>query len=56
MYECFHCGKKTVIWQADFDPSEYGYEWKGIVHTCRCANCGAEIQYFVKFEEDGNNV
>ena len=52
MYECFNCGAKAVIWGADFDPSDYGYEWKGVIHHCHCSNCGADIEYFVKFEED----
>ena len=46
-YECFHCGHRTVVWGSDFDFSDYGYEGEGIVHTCTCANCGAEIEYRV---------
>lgn len=45
MYECFHCGSKSVIWDADFDFSDYGYEGEGIIHICHCINCGAEIIY-----------
>ena len=45
MYECFHCGSKSVIWDADFDFSDYGYEGEGIIHICHCTNCGAEIIY-----------
>ena len=30
MYECFHCGTKSVIWDSDFDFEDYGYEGKGI--------------------------
>ena len=26
MYECFHCGMKGVIWDADFDTEDYGYD------------------------------
>lgn len=47
MYECFHCGKRTVIWDADFDPEDYGIEEPGIIHNCHCTNCGAEIQYTI---------
>jgi len=48
MYECFHCGQKTVAWDADFDSDDYGYgENKGIIHECHCTNCGARITYFV---------
>lgn len=52
MYECFHCGKKAVVWNADFDYSDYGYEGEGIVHICTCSNCGAEIEYRIPTEDD----
>lgn len=45
MFECFHCLTKSVIWDSDFDFSDYGYEGEGIVHVCHCANCGADIEY-----------
>ena len=47
MYECFHCGERSVIWDADFNWDEMGYEVEGIVHECHCENCGAIIEYFV---------
>ena len=47
MYECFHCCQKAVVWDADFDFEDYGQEGEGIVHSCHCENCGAEILYFV---------
>ena len=50
MYECFHCGARAVIWQSDFMGSELGYDREGIVHECHCANCGAEITYFIPNE------
>ena len=53
MYECFNCGKKTVIWSADFDFEDMGYEGEGIVHICNCTNCGAEIEYRIPTEDDG---
>ena len=54
MYECFHCGCKSVIWDADFDFEDYGYEGEGIIHVCHCTNCGAEITYVIPLnnEED----
>jgi transcription elongation factor Elf1 len=52
MYECFHCGTKAVIWDADFDFEDYGYDGEGIVHNCHCTNCGAEIEYRVPMESD----
>ena len=42
MFECFHCLTKSVIWDSDFDFSDYGYEGEGIVHVC---HCGADIEY-----------
>ena len=47
MYECFHCCTKSVIWDSDFDFSDFGYEGEGVVHICHCDNCGAEIEYRV---------
>ena len=26
MYECFHCCKRAVIWDTDFDFSDFGLE------------------------------
>ena len=47
MYECFHCLSRFVVWDCDFSFEDFGYEGKGIVHICHCANCGAEIEYDV---------
>ena len=52
MYECFHCGHKSVVWDSDFDFEDFGYEGIGIVHCCHCDNCGAEIEYRVLIEEE----
>lgn len=32
MYECFHCCKRTVIWDNDFSYEDMGYDGDGIVH------------------------
>lgn len=45
MFECFNCLHRTVIWDCDYDYSDYGYEGNGIVHICHCTHCGAEIEY-----------
>ena len=42
-----NCLNKSVIWDCDYDFSDFGYEGEGIVHVCHCANCGAEIEYRV---------
>ena len=59
MFECFNCLQKAVVWECDYDFSDFDYEGEGIVHICHCANCGAEIEYRVSTEEDeeeeGNN-
>lgn len=52
MYECFHCGHQSVIWDADFNPEDYGIEGEGVVHQCHCNHCGAEITYIIINEED----
>lgn len=46
-YQCFHCLQNTVCWDSDFDFEDFGREGKGIVHICHCANCGAEIEYYI---------
>lgn len=52
MYECFECGERAVVWDADFDFDEFGYEEEGIVHCLHCQNCGARIKYLVPNEHD----
>lgn len=48
MYECFHCGVRSVMWDRDFTFYDFGYDGNGVVHTLHCMNCGAEIEYRVK--------
>lgn len=52
MYECFHCGERTVVWDADFSFEDYGLEGEGIVQVCHCGNCGAEIHYMIRLDEN----
>lgn len=52
MYECFHCGARAVIWQSDFDFSDFDLEGEGVVHILTCANCGAEIEYYIRLDID----
>ena len=51
-YQCFHCGKIAIQWDADFDYDDMGYEGQGVVHIMHCTNCGAEIEYRIPFDED----
>lgn len=46
VYECFHCGARAVVLDCDYDGEDYGMS-EGIVHACHCANCDAEITYFI---------
>ena len=59
-YECFHCGHDTVVWDSDFDFSDFCLEGDGIVHCLHCANCGSEIFYQVpsssNSDEDATEV
>lgn len=48
MHECFYCGQRSVIWDADFDFEDYGYEGDGIVSTFHCQNCGAEYEQIIR--------
>ena len=43
---------KSVIWDSDFDFEDMGYEGEGIVHICHCTNCGAEIEYRIRTDND----
>lgn len=52
MYECFHCGARAVIWNADFDYEDYGMDGVGIIHECTCSNCGARITYYIDCETE----
>ena len=52
MYECFHCGQKTVIWMSDFSFDDFGYEGEGIVQVLSCRNCGADIKYTIPSTEE----
>lgn len=46
-----------MIWDADFDFEDFGYDRPGIVQCCHCTNCGARITYeipiFTEDDEDG---
>ena len=52
VYQCFHCLHQSVIWDSDFTFEDFGYDGDGLVHICHCANCGAEIEYRIPFENE----
>lgn len=49
---CFHCMHDTVVWDSDFTLEEMGYDGEGVVNCCHCTNCGAEIEYRVRFDKE----
>ena len=51
MFECFHCGERTVVRDGDFTFFDYGIEGDGVVKNYHCESCGAEIEYFISCEE-----
>lgn len=52
MYECFHCGERSVVWDCDFSFEDYGEEGEGIIQECHCTNCGARITYRIPLGKD----
>lgn len=52
MYECFNCLTRSVVWDADYDFKDFGYEGEGIVHICHCTKCGARIEYDVPSQSE----
>lgn len=52
MFECFHCGERTLCWDNDFDAEDLGYDQPGIVQFLHCENCGAEVEYKLFDEEE----
>lgn len=46
-YECFHCLCNSVVWDADFDFEDFGYEGQGIVHIAiaQIAERKSSIEY-----------
>ena len=49
MYECFHCGRRAVIWDCDYTFADYGEPGNGIYQVCHCTHCGADITYRIAF-------
>ena len=55
MFECFHCGARAVVWDADFDFDDYGIEGTGIIQECHCENCGARITYRITIKGENDD-
>lgn len=54
LFQCFHCGQNGVIWDSDFTGDDVfaNGDDTGVVHFCHCVKCGAEIQYYIKGNEE----
>ena len=52
MFECLHCHEIALVWQADFDFEDYGYEGKGIVSEYICSKCGTRITMEIPIDKD----
>ena len=52
MFECYHCGCLSVIWDCDYDFEDFFYEGEGIVQTFHCTACGAQIEYMIPFDTE----
>lgn len=51
---CWYCGGQ-LRWDSDFNYDEVFGEGDGIVSFLTCTNCGAEVQYSLKEENDESN-
>ena len=56
MYQCFHCLQDAVVWDSDFDFSDFGLEGEGVVHVCHCTNCGAVIHVMSSEEKEEDRL
>lgn len=54
--KCFNCGEDTVVWDNDLSFEDYEIEEEGVVHELHCTNCGAEITYYCKEEDNETNA
>ena len=45
------CGGR-LIWGADFNAEDYGYEGDGIVAVLHCSDCEAQVTYVQIHEEE----
>ena len=44
----FSLSTKVSNLDSDFDFEDYGYDGEGVVHICHCVNCGADIEYRIR--------
>lgn len=51
LMRCWYCGGR-LRWDSDFNYDEIFGEGDGIVSFLTCMNCGAEVQYSLREEEE----
>jgi hypothetical protein len=42
----------SVIWDNDYSLEEVYGVGDGIIHACHCTECGAEITYVLRFDDE----
>ena len=50
---CWHCGGQ-LIWQSDCDYEDLYHEGEGIISFLTCQSCHAEVQYSIRFDNEGD--
>lgn len=48
---CWYCGG-NLIWDSDFNYDEVFGEGEGVVSFLHCGECGAEVQYSLRIDEE----
>lgn len=48
---CWYCGG-NLIWDSDFNYDEVFGEGKGVISFLHCSECGAEVQYSLRTDEE----
>lgn len=43
MFKCLCCGSNTY-WSSDWDPSDYGYDYEGIIGVYICSKCNTHVE------------
>lgn len=48
---CWYCGGK-LIWQSDYNYDEIHGEGEGVATYLICSECGADVQYSLRTDEE----
>ena len=49
--DCWYCGTK-LVWDSDFNYDEVFGEGEGIVTMLHCPECGAEVQFSLRDDDE----